>query len=254
MSQKFCICVPTYNNAQTVATVAEQCLEATDFPVLVVDDGSTVPVRTLVPENPRVRVLRFGENRGKGIALRTAIDACLNDGFTHMIAIDADGQHLPKELPKLVERSVKNPEDLIIGARELSGVDVPEISKFGRKFSNFWVKVQTGAVVKDSQSGLRIYPLAAVEHLKFITGRFDFEIEVLVRLLWRGVNVADVAVEVYYPPAEQRVSHFDKRWDNVRISLLNTYLVVLAIVGLHPLRRLVFGKQRREARGATLSA
>src|SRR5262249_27039737 len=102
-------------------------------------------------------------------------------------------------------------------------------SRFGRKFSNFWVRYETERSISDSQSGLRIYPLFHLQNLRFRTRRYDFEIEVLIRLLWKGVKPREVEVEVHYPESSERVTHFRKGWDNLRISLLNTALVVVML-------------------------
>ena len=233
-----CICIPIYNNPETITKVVADCLTQTAFPVLVVDDGSEIPVEGLLGDSlalaalasGRLNVLRFPANRGKGLALQEAFKHCVGLGFTHLFAVDGDGQHLVSEIPKLVEAARENPWDLIIGNRKLAGENVPGASKFGRKFSNFWVGFETGKAIKDSQSGFRIYPLFRVQNLRFWTRRYDFEIEVLIRLLWRGVTVREVEIDVYYPPADERVSHFNKLWDNVRISCLNTVLVTVSLM------------------------
>lgn len=237
MILRVCICIPTYNNPRTIADVVEQALSTTEFPVLVVDDGSDVPVSTLLSEatrsNARLEIQRFESNQGKGVALRRAFERAVERGFTHLVTMDGDGQHLHSEIPKLVAAARANPWDMIIGHREMGSKTVPGISKFGRKFSNFWVGYQTGLKVLDSQSGFRIYPLFHVQGLRFWSKKFDFEIEVLIRLIWKGVNVAEVPIKVYYPEASERVSHFDKLWDNVRISTLNTVLVVMSLMRSH---------------------
>ena len=230
MILRFCICIPTYNNPATIESVVEDCLARTPYPILVVDDGSTVPIRI---EHERVAVYRLESNQGKGAALQAGFKECLKKSFTHVIAIDGDGQHLASEIEKLTAISLLNPWDLIIGSRKLVSENVPQISKFGRNFSNFWVRFQTSHPISDSQSGFRIYPLFQIQNLKFWTQKFDFEIEVLIRLLWRGVTVRETEIECYYPAPEERVSHFRKFSDNVRISCLNTILVILSLLRSH---------------------
>lgn len=231
MILNFCICIPTYNNAGTIEAVVKDCLEKTPYSILVVDDGSDIPVQFNEQNiNERVKILRLDTNQGKGVALQRAFKEAIRLGFTHLISLDGDGQHYAQEVSKLVTLSLENPWNLIIGCRRLVSDNVPEISKFGRKFSNFWVRFQTEETLSDSQSGFRLYPLFHVQNLKFWTRRFDFEIEVLIRLLWRGVHVSEVEIECYYPSPEERVSHFDKLWDNVRISVLNTVFVTLSLM------------------------
>lgn len=247
MILKICLCVPTYNNPGTIESVAEELLEKTDFSVLIIDDGSEQRVSDLLHGSAasralasgRLRVLRFENNRGKGAALRAAINDCVARGFTHLLSIDGDGQHLTSEVAVLIAEARRRPWDLIIGRRRMEADTVPGVSKFGRKFSNFWVNYQTGFAITDSQSGFRLYPLFHVQGLDFHTSRYDFEIEVLIRLLWKGVGVSEVDVEVFYPEPEFRVSHFNKFRDNVRISFLNTILVIVSLLRSHtsPARR-----------------
>lgn len=239
MNIRPCICIPTYNNPNTILKVTQECLEQSNFTIFVIDDGSDTPVSTILQNQiqdnlqQRLFVIRKEKNEGKGLALQEGLKQSLKHGFTHMVSIDGDGQHLPSEIPKLISEASHHPWDLVIGSRKLHGPTVPEISRFGRKFSNFWVKFQTSNEVSDSQSGFRVYPLFHTQNLSFWTKKFDFEIEVLIKLIWKGVGVKEVVVDVHYPNPEDRVSHFDKFSDNVRISLLNTLFVVLSLLRSH---------------------
>ncbi len=239
MILRLCVVIPTYNNPETISEVVARTLKSCAFPVLVVDDGSEIPVTSLLPpelgrdcENGsgkgRVEVLRLAENQGKGLALQRAISYCLALGFTHIITLDGDAQHFPEDISLLAEEVRKNPWNLVIGERKMDET-APGISHFGRKFSNFWVKYQADAEVRDSQSGYRAYPLFLLQTMRFLTRRYDFEIEVLVRLLWRGAEVSHVPVRVLYQPPGERVSHFGKFRDNARISALNTLLVAVSL-------------------------
>jgi len=232
MILRMCVVVPTFDNPGTIADVCARVLTSCAFPILVVDDGSRIPVSTLLSPNERQHVLRLAENKGKGIALQEAIAWCLARGFTHMIALDGDGQHFPEEIPLLAEAVRKNPWNLVIGERKMDST-APGISHFGRGFSNFWVRYQANSEVRDSQSGYRAYPLFPLQTMRFFTRRYDFEIEILVRLLWRGVEVTHVPVNVLYQPNGERVSHFGKFRDNLRISLLNTLLVAISLCRGH---------------------
>lgn len=237
MTLRLLVCIPTYDNPLTIDRVVNQALAETQFDILVVDDGSAVPVESLLDaqaldakRDGRLTLLRFNENRGKGAALKCAFDHAVKAGFTHLLTIDGDGQHLVREAHKLVQAAVQHPWNLVVGKRRMESENVPGVSRFGRGFSNFWVCYQTGHLIEDSQSGFRVYPLFHVQNMRFWTRRFDFEIEVLIRLLWSGAELTEVDVDVYYPPADERVSHFNKFRDNVRISTLNTILVVLALL------------------------
>jgi uncharacterized protein (DUF2062 family) len=117
-----------------------------------------------------------------------------------------------------------------VGCRDFAVPHVPASSRFGRSFSAFWMRVQTGVKVYDMQSGFRAYPLHVLRCLKLAEPGYAFEIEVLVRAAWAGFQVHEIAVRVYYPPAAERVSHFRLLKDNARISLLNTRLTVRALL------------------------
>ena len=239
MILRICVCIPVFNNPRTINKVIEDCLENTSFPIWIIDDGSDTSVEQSLSaksqeafKSGRLKIIRHPENLGKGAAIRTAIEACVVAGFTHLLTLDGDGQHLVSEISKLVALAQRHPWDLIIGARKLAADEVPGISKFGRKFSNFWVNFETDQKISDSQSGMRLYPLLHLQTMGFWTRHYDFEIEVLIRLLWKGVRIREADIEVYYPPSG-RVSHFRKFRDNLRISLLNTVLVVLSLMKDH---------------------
>ena len=240
MNIKARICIPTYNNSTTIRDVVSKCSFQTDLPILVVDDGSDDDLRLLLKDlvSTKIEIIRHPENKGKGKALQTAIADSISKGFTHLVSIDADGQHPPSEISKIINEVKKHPWSLVIGKRNFKENDhnIPSVSKFGRKFSNYWVKYQTDSIISDSQSGLRCYPLFHVQNMSFYTKRFDFEIEILIRLLWKGVAVREVLIETIYPEKNIRISHFNKLWDNARISFLNIILVLLTIFrkGLSP--------------------
>ena len=111
---------------------------------------------------------------------------------------------------------------------------VPGKSSFGNKFSNFWFWVETGLTMQDTQSGYRLYPVKRLSKLNFITRKFEFEIEVLVRAAWSGFEIVHVPVRVFYAEKGKRISHFRPFKDFSRISVLNTVLVIMALLYIHP--------------------
>ncbi|PTN38124.1 DUF2062 domain-containing protein [Desulfonatronum sp. SC1] len=230
------VVVPVYNHGATLRQVVEGVL-AVHPDVLVVDDGSTDQGLERIADLP-VQVRTHRTNQGKGAAVRTAAEAATALGATHIVTIDADGQHDPGDLPRFLDAVRNHPLAVIVGARDFAAANVPRASRFGRRFSNFWLRVQTGRKLLDTQSGFRAYPVALFEHLKFTETRYAFEVEVLVRSAWAGLDLLDVPVRVHYPPAEQRVSHFRAFMDNVRISWLNTRLTLRSMLPW-PHRRII---------------
>lgn len=227
MEPKYCVIVPVYNNPTTIADVVKRALQQCPD-VFVVDDGSTQPVAPLLEGLP-AKVLRHDVNRGKGMALRTGFAAAREAGFTHAVTVDADGQHYPEDMPVLIEASVSNPKDLIVGCRSLTADNMPRSNTRANRFSNFWFRLQTGQKLEDTQSGYRIYPLDGLHGLKLLTSRYEAELELMVFAAWHGVRLKGVPVRVYYAPEGERVTHFRPFADFMRISLLNTFLTIAAL-------------------------
>jgi glycosyltransferase involved in cell wall biosynthesis len=230
---KACVIIPTYNNAATLAAVIEDVAEYSNH-IIVVNDGSTDNTVDIVKQFPAVQFISYAENVGKGWALRKAFSYAIEKGYKYAITIDSDGQHFANDLPAFINKIEEEPNAIIIGARNMGQASVPGGSSFGNKFSNFWFKVETGITSPDTQSGFRLYPLEPLKKMRFITRKYEFEIEVLVRAAWKGVKVIAVPVTVYYAPKEERVSHFRPYKDFFRISVLNTILVLIAFLYIKP--------------------
>lgn len=236
-----CVIIPTYNNQKTVRRVIESVLKYTDD-VIVVNDGATDATPDILEElKDRVTLLGYSPNKGKGFALRTAFKKALELGFTWALTIDSDGQHFAEDIPKFIEAHRKNPEAVIMGARNLNAEGMPSKNSFANRFSNFWFFVETGHRMLDTQTGFRLYPLKMVEKLWLHTTRFEFEVEVIVKLAWRDVPFSSVPIQVTYDPNE-RVSHFRPGPDFTRISILNTWLCILTFLYHLPRRLLKGGK------------
>lgn len=228
MSPITAVVVPVYNHRCAVRSVVERVLRE-HSPVIVVDDGSTDGSADTVADLP-IKLVRLPFNVGKGNALLAGVEEAKKLGATHIITLDADGQHYPEDIPLFLKAIAATPGAIIVGRRDFNVPHVPRSSRFGRAFSGFWMRVQTGVAIHDMQSGFRSYPVEALRSLKLSEPGYAFEVEVLVRAAWGGFQVREIDVRVYYPPAKERVSHFKAVGDNVRISLLNTRLTVRALV------------------------
>ncbi len=228
-----CVLVPTYNNAGSLKEVLNSILEYTDR-IIVVDDGSTDETPEILNAFSHIDIIRYQKNKGKGYALRQGFARGRELGYRYAISIDSDGQHFASDLTVFLEAIEKEPDSLFVGARNMEEAGAPGKSNFGLRFSNFWYWVNTGIKLPDTQSGYRLYPIERLKKINFITRRFEFEIEVLVRAAWRKIPVAAVPVKVYYPPEEERVTHFRPFMDFFRISVLNTVLVLLALLFWRP--------------------
>ena len=216
--------IPLFNHGETIGAVARSAL-ATGFKVLVVDDGSTDNGIQAI-SGLDISTITLADNCGKGGAIMTAAEEAARLDYKAIITIDADGQHDPADSLILFEQAQQSDwPTLIIGAREMSQDTVPRLSLFGRTFSNFWVHLECGQELADTQSGLRLYPVAELLQLGLSRLRYDFEIEVIVKSAWAGITIESVPISVHYPKAEERVSHFHKFKDNLRLTMLHTLLV-----------------------------
>ena len=228
-----CVLIPTYNNAQTIFSVVSDVLAYTDD-VCVVNDGSTDLTLSILAQFRQIKLHSYEKNVGKGWALRQGFEFAGKNDYDYAITIDSDGQHFADDLPVMINALEKNNNAIVIGARNMNQSSVPGKSSFGNKFSNFWFTLETGITVPDTQSGYRLYPVKKLEGIYFFTRKYEFEIEVIVRGAWSGLDVIAVPVKVYYPPAEERISHFRPFKDFSRISVLNTVLVFWTFAWIKP--------------------
>lgn len=226
-----CVIIPTYNNQNTLKRVIDGVLKITDK-VIIVNDGSTDETSEILKQYTSVEQIHFNKNIGKGYALRKGFQKAIEGGYSHAITIDSDGQHFPEDILLFLEFMKENPNSLVIGSRDMNQEGVPNKSSFGNKFSNFWFWFETGIRLKDTQSGFRLYPLHKMPKLWY-TKKFEFEIEVIVRSAWKGIEVCNIPIQIKYDP-EERVSHFRPFKDFSRISVLNTVLVIIALFYIKP--------------------
>ena len=246
-STKTCVIIPTYNNEKTVASVIDKVLAViqNETKIIVVNDGSTDSThKQLQLFQNKVVLVEYKDNVGKGNALRKGFKKAIELGYNHALTIDSDGQHYPEDIPLMMNSLSENPGNVIMGSRNMNQSTVPGKSSFGNRFSNFWFYAETFIKLPDTQTGFRIYPLEPISKMKFFTTKFELEIEIIVRLAWKGVRFNAVPIRVLYDP-EERVSHFRPGRDFFRISVLNTVLVTCALLYHHPKR--LFSKQTFKA-------
>ncbi len=234
-ASKILVVVPTYNNPLTLAQVVEEVKGYSDE-VLIVNDGSTEGITPQIIESLGVNSISYSPHRGKGYAIRQALRYAAREGYNYILTIDSDGQHYPSDIERFVDAVEESPGSLIIGSRNLRADNMPSKNTFANKFSNFWYHVETGQKLEDTQSGYRLYPIKNLALKHYFSNRYEFEVEVIVRAAWRGINVINIPIRVYYPPVEERVSHFQPLKDFSRISVVNTFLSTLALLYYYPLK------------------
>lgn len=219
--------IPAYQAGRSLKQVIDG-LRAVDgdATVLVVSDGSSDDTSD-VARACGAELIEHGVNRGKGVALRSGFAWLAERGFEAAVTVDADGQHRAEDA-LLLARHPAPPEALLLGVRDLARDGAPGPSQFSNRFSNFWVSLFSGVRLADTQCGLRRYPLRATLELGSDARGYDFESEMLVRAVRRGVPIVEVPVQAIYPPKAERVSHFHVVRDPARIvvRLVHTALTV----------------------------
>ena len=232
-----CVVIPVYNNEKTIRDVVMRSLDNC-MDVIVVNDGSTDSTGEILRAIEGITLVEYpdNQNKGKGHALRCGFRKAQELGFEYAITLDGDGQHYPEDIPLFLKANTEHPGAIIVGKRKnLENASRSKGSTFANNFANFWFMVQTLTKLEDTQSGYRLYPLKKLYGLSLISARYEAELELLVLPRWHGVKIATTEVNVYYPPQEERVSHFRPTADFARISVLNTILCILAVVYALPL-------------------
>jgi glycosyltransferase involved in cell wall biosynthesis len=238
-NSKILMVVPLFNHGNTIRSVVEKALAA-GWPVLVVDDGSSDGGAGQVA-NLDCEVVTLARNNGKGAAILAGATYAREQGFEAIVTVDADGQLEPAEAGKLADAAAKQWPAIIVGARQMDKDNAPGASLFGRAFSNFWIRLECGRELPDTQSGYRLYPVTELLSLETSCRRYDFEVEVLTRSAWAGLPILAVPVSVHYPSASERESHFHQLKDNFRLTCLHTRLVCRALLPW-PHKRLIAKK------------
>ena len=231
------VLIPSYNPGPRLTSTVAAALERWS-PVWIVDDGSTDEstraAQELARHEARARQLVRSSNGGKGAAVETGVAAALEAGFTHVLTLDADGQHPVDHIPKFMAASTARPDALVLG-RPVFGPEVPLERLHGRKLSVWltWVEI-LGRGIDDPLFGFRVYPAAALQRALQATRRargFDFDPEVAVRMVWAGVPTLNIPAPCrYFGPGEGGVSHFNYLRDNLKMIWLHTRLLAQLLV------------------------
>ncbi len=234
MSDRYCIVIPHYRHEEQLAEFLPK-LASAQLPLLIVDDGSPaeslVRLEQLVKLHPGAQLVLREENQGKGAAMVTGLEAADAQGFTHVILVDADGQHDPADVARLHAASLQAPEALFSG-KPIFGDDIPNARLYGRMITNTLAKIEAGNwKIEDAMCGLRLYPIQQVLPLCQDLGkrlRMEFDTEILVRASWADLDVLFLPTRVCYP--DNGRSHFRMVKDNLRLAAMHSLLLMGALL------------------------
>lgn len=216
-----CVVVPSFQAEATLAGVLESLAHelapsgVAREDILVVDDGSRDMTASVAREHG-VRVASHALNRGKGAALRTGLAEAAQLGYHAALTVDADGQH-PAHSARDVLDASSDPNDLVLGIRDLAAAGAPRANQMSNRFSNLVLSGFAGKRLRDTQCGLRRYPIAATLALGCRAEGYAFEAEVVLRAVAANIRIREVGIDVIYPPENERVTHFDSVRDPARI-------------------------------------
>ncbi len=233
---KYCFVIPHYNHDKAFAEFLP-ILKTAKLPYIVVDDGSTedsfAALAALLDQDNDATVLEHAHNRGKGAAVFTGAYHARTLGFTHIIQIDADGQHDINDVKAFIDYSQQHPSTIVSGKPYFED-DAPKIRVYGRRVTDIWVALETWSVqIKDSLCGFRVYPLQSIENIidkHYIGVHMDFDTDMLVKAVWEEIPLHFIPTKVIYP--EDSVSHFHYLRDNVLLIKLHIRLLAGMVIRL----------------------
>ncbi len=214
MTVRALILIPALNAESSVGSVIRDC-KLVNADVLIVDDGSRDRTAA-VALDAGAEVVSHGVNRGKGAALKTGFAYALEHGFDVVLTLDADGQHLPREIPKFIAAHEDTGADLIIGGRAHLFEQMLPRRRFANRFSARSIAYASKTNVTDSQSGFRLYSTKLLRAIRLRSDGFDMESEVIVYAGCGGFNVMTIPIDLGFVDG-QSTSHYKPLKDTIRI-------------------------------------
>lgn len=220
--QEITLLIPAYNAESSLGEVLEEVL-ALGLPALVVNDGSTDGTQRVAQGKPVWRVVSHERNRGKGAALKTGFAVARDGGFSHVLTLDADGQHPVEAIPRFLEAYRNRPQAILVGNR-FSGVtirEMPLVRRLSNGCSSTLISLAAKTRIPDAQCGMRVYPLALFERIELRADGYALESEVLVKAARMGIEVVNLPISCHYPDgtATSRYRAFADSWRIAKVVL-----------------------------------
>jgi glycosyltransferase involved in cell wall biosynthesis len=225
---KVIIVIPVYNHSTKLLGVVNGALTVHDD-VMVVDDGSADKSAEILT-GLNVHLIHHDKNLGKGAAIKTAARFARELGMTHIVTLDANGEYNPTDFHFFSKALKENADSILVGNRNFQKSELPIFYRFNRGLANFWFQIQTGKSLADVRCTFRSYPLTVLENVTLRTSRDSFEVEVLTKAAWAGVNLHEVNISDYFPRSEKHKLNFNFIVNNLRVTLFNFHLTMRSIV------------------------
>jgi glycosyltransferase involved in cell wall biosynthesis len=206
--QEYCILIPAYQAMETLPTLLDSILKIFNGnQIFVIDDGSTDNTKAIARHYSQVRFITHDRNRGKGAALLTGIQIAVRSGFRYAVCLDADLQHDPAYIPEMVAAQRRNQTDLVLGKRDFHLKTMPFHRILSNTITSFLISIRTGRRVHDSQCGYRLMNLKKVAHRRFAEDGFQFESEILIKLLSAKTSFSEIPIPTIYNNARSSISN-----------------------------------------------
>ncbi|WP_439135536.1 glycosyltransferase family 2 protein [Pseudomaricurvus sp.] len=243
-----CILIPVYNHEKAVGSIVERLINTA--PIILVDDGSSEICRkrleSIAEHYDSVSLIQLPLNQGKGGAMKAGFQYVLQQGFSHALQIDADGQHNTQDAVTFIDQGQKHPRAIICGY-PIYDDSVPALRYYARYLTHVWIWINSlSFAVKDSMCGYRLYPLRSTVDIidtETTGNRMDFDSEIMVHWVWRNLPVINQPTKVSYP--EDGISHFAPWRDNYLISKMHTTLFFGMLLRLPKILRRRMQDRRR---------
>lgn len=233
------VLIPSYNPGEKVYETVRAARSQWSPVWVVVDgsnDGTTEGLLDMARNDEQLRVIVLPHNMGKGAAVLHGMEMAANEGFTHALTMDSDGQHPADLIPHFMATSQQHPQAMVLGV-PVFDASAPALRVKGRRISNWWANLETlWSGIGDSLYGFRVYPIDPLQQVmkrQHWMRRFDFDPEAVVRMCWRGIKPVNIEAPVkYFRADEGGVSHFNYLRDNTLLTWMHTRLFFGFVVRL----------------------
>lgn len=218
---KVWVIIPAYNESEAINEVLAP-LENSGYNIVLVDDGSLLPLH-LVVRSARLHICRHLTNLGQGAALQTGIDYALSCGGKYFITFDADGQHNPGEISKLLQPLLLNEADVVLGSRFLEGGgvwNIPFSKRIVLKLAVLFSRATTGLALTDTHNGFRALNLTAAKQIRISQNRMAHASQILQEIAANKLRYREAPVTIRYTDYSmrkgQKISNaFNILWDSL---------------------------------------